>query len=480
MHVDDFLQMRILRGGAERHFPARCPVISTSREEMLCSHKMCDVSSPPTGERFEATSYIPGRGCGGSSCSSLYNPIRMSADMCKTEKGDGGRSASTASVASSTMEIDSYAAHSKNQYAAHLLTRDMLSSSMERLARRCNLEDMSSTSNGTPMRRRRMVDLGPADGSCSMETLKFAIDCLNNSNESGSGGDNILPIHITFEEHPASSKEKLESTLHAHDEWFNQNDIKWDVLMKSFYEPLFEAQTIDFMMSYICLHWLDNSGVDNISEWKTLGMDDDNDPSHLEWTSVNEATAPTHIREAWRTNLAHAHLAKFLSLRATELRPGAEMILVMVGHPHEFLSPSDGGPGPLTRAMKRCIQRGELREDVLRRTVIPYFLRTVCDVEAAFEKTLAMGDSSAMGGPLLELIECRSVPTVTKGDDDDDPLAFDLFWSIHSHAVENANPTEKELQCIKAETRRVFNEIYDRDVGVPSSFVACTMRRLKC
>ena len=394
---------------------------------------------------------------------------------------------SSPTMSSSTMKLDSYAVHSKNQYAAHHLTRDMLSSSMERLAKRCKLEDIGTISNGLPIRRRRMVDLGSADGSSTMGTLKYAIHCLN-SEYSQYGMP--IPLHVTFEEHPASSKEKLQTCLDMHDTWFHRNDITRDILMQSFYEPLFEPESIDFMMSYICLHWLDSTDIPeggDISDWKGLGAVEGSalDASDLEWTCLNEMVVPKHIQAGCTAELARVHLARFLALRSLEMRPGAELLLVVVGRPHEFVAPADGGSSPLTRAMKRCIDRGELRRVVLHRTIVPYFLRTVDDVEAAVEvaKTLEISDPKAKEGTikpgaLLELVDCKPVPTITKGDEDDVvDGAFDLFWSIHSHSVESAKPSEKELECIKEETRRVFHEIYDADVGVPSTFIACTLRR---
>ncbi len=82
-----------------------------------------------------------------------------------------------------------------------------------------------------------------------------------------------------------------------------------------------------------------------------------------------------------------------------------------------------------------------------------------------------------MPGALLQLVDCKSVPVTTRDDYDILGGAFDLFWSIHLHSIESANPTMLEVQRIKAETRRVFDEIYDGEVGVPSSFVACTLRK---
>ena len=105
--------------------------------------------------------------------------------------------------ASATMN-DGYAETSRNQYPAHVLTRDLLSASMERLAKRCSTI-AAGGSFGSRTSRRRIVDLGSADGSNSMETLQFAIHCLKSSESISSGGVS-LPLHITFEEHTASDE----------------------------------------------------------------------------------------------------------------------------------------------------------------------------------------------------------------------------------------------------------------------------------
>ncbi|KAL9187602.1 hypothetical protein ACHAXT_005980 [Thalassiosira profunda] len=390
-----------------------------------------------------------------------------------------------AAEASSTMQSAAYALHSPNQYAAHRLTRDPLAGSLARLARRCKLEDVSAILDGQPLRRRRLADLGSADGSSSMETLQFAVRCLRD--ESASLGATHPPLHVTFEEHPASDEARLRATINLHDDWLARNDVTWDVKMQSFYEPLFAPQSMDFMMSYLCLHWLDGADVSeggDIAEWKRLGAEEKPQPN-LEWTFINERTAPKRVWEAWRTELAHRHLAKFLSLRAREMRPGAELLLVMVGHPHEFVVPSDGGPSPLSRAMKACIQRGEVREEIFHRTVVPYFQRTADDIPAALAMArtldiapLISSEGEERPGAFLELVDCQTLPAITKGEDDNLlEGAFELFWSIHLHSIKRARPSNEELQCLKRETRRAFAEIYDDEVGIPSTFVACTLRR---
>jgi hypothetical protein len=131
----------------------------------------------------------------------------------------------------------------------------------------------------------------------------------------------------------------------------------------------------ELLPSYYATERQECSVAIRIAERKTLGATDRTDTSQLGWTSINKSSAPEHVREVWRVSFTHRHLAKFLSLRLIELRPGAEL-------PHEFVTPSDGSPGPHSRAMKRCIDRGELRIVVLHRTTVPYLLRTVEDVEA--------------------------------------------------------------------------------------------------
>ena len=156
-------------------------------------------------------------------------------------------------------------------------------------------------------------------------------------------------------------------------------------------------------------------------------------------------------------------------------------MLVMVGHPHGFLTPKDGGPSPLTRAMARCIDRGDVRKDILLRTTIPYFLRTEEDARTAFDSAADIEictESPSKPGALLELVDCHSFETTT-ADSDDDVIggAFDLFWSIHSNSIICSGATNEELIKVKEETRRVFDELYTAKEGISSTFVALVVRK---
>ena len=116
---------------------------------------------------------------------------------------------------------------------------------------------------------------------------------------------------------------------------------------------------------------------------------------------------------------------------------------------------------------------------------MPYFQRTADDIPAALAMArnldiapLISAEREERPGAFLELVDCQTLPAITKGEDDNMlEGAFELFWSIHLHSIKCARPSTEELQCLKRETRRVFAEIYDDDVGIPSTFVACTLRR---
>jgi len=114
----------------------------------------------------------------------------------------------------------------------------------------------------------KIADLGSADGSNSIRTINNFLSVLNNPDDAT---HNNLNLHIIFEEHPSSDEAKLSQTV----SWWLENKsshdseghkITADVLMKSFYEPLFEDNSIDFCMSYICLHWLDSTDIRGTDE----------------------------------------------------------------------------------------------------------------------------------------------------------------------------------------------------------------------
>eukprot|EP00980_Cylindrotheca_fusiformis_P007189 scaffold1514_cov118-Cylindrotheca_fusiformis.AAC.9 len=377
---------------------------------------------------------------------------------------------------------DSYQHHAEHQYSAHLGIDHMLTKSIERWANRINMEDnMSLENDGTRRRRRKMADLGSADGSSSVKTFSGIVQSLKEQ------VDNPLQLEIIFEEHPSSNKETLVNTLHQHQDWFQKQDVAYSVLMKSFYEPLFAKNSMDFIMSHLCLHWLDTTDPMYAppSSWKSLHKNASNEENNSnksgdelnDFVFVNEKSAPPLLQEIWRTDLANRHLASFLSLRAQELRPGAELFIMMVAYPNEFVCPGKSESSPLTIAMQRCIDQGTLRPEVLTNTIVPYYQRKTQDIYDAVDLMHSTA-TEASDGDFLVVADVQEYEASLGGGAGSLDGTKKLFWAIHGSAVRTSGgATEEELRSIQASLKLVFEEIYDPNEELTGNFIGCVLRK---
>eukprot|EP00533_Pseudo-nitzschia_delicatissima_P006833 CAMPEP_0116083058 /NCGR_PEP_ID=MMETSP0327-20121206/3066_1 /TAXON_ID=44447 /ORGANISM="Pseudo-nitzschia delicatissima, Strain B596" /LENGTH=391 /DNA_ID=CAMNT_0003573911 /DNA_START=266 /DNA_END=1441 /DNA_ORIENTATION=- len=380
----------------------------------------------------------------------------------------------------------SYKETSGNQYSAHLGCQDMLLDCAKRLK-----EQRNGLSNNKIC---KIADLGSADGSNSIRTIDIFLDALDSDCDNGNKTKDNSDLHVIFEEHPSSDEGRLTGTVSS---WLNAKNrsdcrtaITCEVLMKSFYEPLFEANSIDFCMSYICLHWLDssdNKSSDGIRGWKRLHLKPDDGITGKgldDFVQVNERTAPKELKDLWKSELADPHLAHFLTLRARELKPGAELMVVMVSDPHEYWKPELSHESPLLKAMKKCIAEGSLRPEVLQRGIIPYYLRKPKDILDA----LALAQQHQLqnpGDPIhsLKIMDIRQYETLTgaieRSNVDGMKGARELFWAIHGGAVVNAGwASEKEVLAIQDRLVQFFDESYDPHTGVvKGNFIACVFRK---
>ena len=200
--------------------------------------------------------------------------------------------------------------------------------------------------------------------------------------------------------------------------------------------------------------------------------------------------------DARKQKLARRHLSLFFQHRARELRPGAELLLLMVGRPdskdqgsenhpksqHGICPPGDddGGPCPLTIAMQRLVQEGTLRAEIWERIRMAYDWQTTLtttedNVKEAYGLALETEE-----GCLLELVDIRSYqsPIILIGEGTDTiDGAYEWFWAIHRASVASAGPHPKELEHIQIALRQVFDEMYDPQTGLTATFVACVFRR---
>ncbi|CAJ1963271.1 unnamed protein product [Cylindrotheca closterium] len=387
-------------------------------------------------------------------------------------------SSETASNKGSQVMQASYQEYSEAQYSAHIGCQDMLLQSIQRWGQRIKMEDkLLINSHQDFARRRRMADLGSADGSNSIQTLSVVMESLTEYRDVP-----FHPLDIVLEEHPESDENHLNETLSHHQQLFEKHNARYKTLMKSFYEPLFPPNSMDFIMSHLSLHWLDTADTQHdASHWKALHRklgqlkgEKDEASDEKDFVFVNEKYAPLLLQDVWREELAMRHLANFLMLRATELRPGAELFMMMVGEGHAFVCPpNDNSSSLLTIAMKKCIEDGTVREEVLTNAFVPYYLRNVTDIYDAVN--LMNNKVDPNNGPFLEVVDAQYYAANTGVDID---RACELFWSIHGGAVTGfGNATNEECVAIRSALALEFKTAYSSEEGIIGKFVACVLRR---
>jgi hypothetical protein len=370
-----------------------------------------------------------------------------------------GRHFATAATASSpsVMQAEGYKKHSHGQYDVHNLSRDMLLASAMRV--------VPATVGGSM----RIVDLGAADGTNSMNTIKFLANSIVSNSESSKSPSSF---HLTFEEHPATDETVLRGVLGSHDEWFQQHSIDYDVLMKSFYEPLFEKSSIDMLVSYICLHWLDTTDAPDagaVSSWKKVVGN-----SNTDFIFVQEDGVAEGVKEHWKNKLAKPHLIKFLQLRTKELKVGGEMVLVMVGAPFAWYTVKGGSL--LTHAVRKCVDQGAVRSEILENSVIPYYLRSLDDIENALSVCNQQLDGESIKLKVMDKREIRL--DLGKGSESDMDNAFNMLWAVHQGALRASGATDDEMKAIKDEAVMLNSEIFDPADGIETAYLACVLKRI--
>ena len=397
---------------------------------------------------------------------------------------------SSSTFGSSQMQVNEYQQSSHNQYSSHDASFDLLHQSVQRVTRNA----AQTATESVP--QQVWVDLGSADGTNSLSTIQ---QCLQASDHAQHQHPLNIPhkIHVTFSEHPDSDADILQRNIQQAAVWQQYPRHSHAVHMQSFYEPVFPNNSVDLALSHICVHWLDRSNVNDLMEWKRLNNPSLSTEQLQSFTSVNDATCPPSVRQAWQQHLAIPHLSRFWQLRARELKVGGECFVTMPAFPHQFVSPimsngngdTDEQPGILTRALQECVARGQVDAQVLERTIVPCYLRTVPEVVESFHQAnralLAEESTTTVRTtptPQLELVNVRSDLTITGGNtngngEDTIQSTANLFWSIMAGSVRAAGLLPAEEVPLKNEIDRLFQQHFAHK-GVEGHFIAATVRRV--
>jgi len=367
---------------------------------------------------------------------------------------------------SSQMLSHEYQRSSHNQYSSHHASHDLLTQCIKRVASRRHAE------------QQHWVDLGSADGTNSLTTMEYCLKIATESNSS----NNSCKTHITFSDHPDSDQQLLEETIAQSPLWKTHPEASHSVHMQSFYEQIFPNQSVDLALSHICVHWLDRANVQDFTHWKQLVR---HDASLSDFTNINELTCPTVLRQAWQEQLATPHLSNFYQCRAKELKLHGECFVTMPATPHQFIVSKKGnGSAILTRALRACVDQGRIPASVLERTIVPFYLRTVPDVEQAVEhanQALLRKQPAGTGAapPRLELVNVRSDLTRT-GNEAEGPVGTsNLFWSIIAGSVRAAGLLPHQEQHVKQEVDRIFAQDFGASGIVEGHFISATVKRVQ-
>lgn len=176
-----------------------------------------------------------------------------------------------------------------------------------------------------------IADLGTSGGANSMPMLSFVINHLHQSHKQSA--QDTHDVCVYHNDQPHNDWAEFIRILNSDQSYKNQCAALLDVskmhsyiVPRSFYETLFPTSAIDFVVSFITLHWLSSL------------------PCSLPGFNVttnSPDSIPSHILDTWKQH-AHQDLVHFLNLRSRELAIGGQLVATMVAAPVDPTRPNNG------------------------------------------------------------------------------------------------------------------------------------------
>ncbi|KXN67941.1 S-adenosyl-L-methionine-dependent methyltransferase [Conidiobolus coronatus NRRL 28638] len=156
-------------------------------------------------------------------------------------------------------------------------------------------------------------DLGCSHGKNSMTAINQLLELIENSSNISNKLKNLYIYHEDLDSNDFNQVHKClddKSISYLNNRYIINNSIVTDVqfLPKSFYEPLFDYNSIDIIMCYSSIHWL--------PKYKSL-------TSGIVFQEIVET--PENVK--WFKNLGKDCLTNWLSLRYKELSPNGLITL---------------------------------------------------------------------------------------------------------------------------------------------------------
>jgi len=203
-----------------------------------------------------------------------------------------------------------------------------------------------------------IADYGSATGKNSLAPLGLAIETLR-----ARTSQPVLVFHV---DQPANDFSALFSTLLTEPASYllGQAGVHGCAVGRSFYEPVLPPGLVSVGWSAIAAHWLSRSPA-------AL-------PGHLWAPTALAPGAELFARQAREDWLC------FVRLRAAELRPGGQMVVVLATVDEEGLCGGEHVLDGLDRALRQLVAARALSAEEYDRVVVPNFFLSAGELKAPF------------------------------------------------------------------------------------------------
>lgn len=223
-----------------------------------------------------------------------------------------------------------------------------------------------------------VADFGAAEGSNSLVPIGAALDAL-----AGRGAER--PVLVVHTDIPGNDFSGLCETLERSPDRYTVDHPEALPLMagRSLYDPILPPGRLVFGWTASTLHWLSEApGV--VRGHFFVQLSDDADA---------KARFAARSASDWR---------RFLDARASELAPGASVVIVDVAMDAEGLMGSEALFECLNRALEACRAEGQLDAGELERIAYPTWFRSEAELREPFAPLYETAD-----GARLELAELQ-------------------------------------------------------------------------
>lgn len=286
----------------------------------------------------------------------------------------------------------------------------------------------------------RVCDFGCASGGNAIATAHHVLDELRDAG--------VTNVAYTCEDLPTNDWQALEKAL-ATGGVADRTDVSF--VKRSFYEPCFPRASLHLATAFISLHWLSSTPCD-VGPGAVMAQDHG---------------APAEAVAAWHDH-AHADLVAFLRLRAAELVDGGCGLFHMVGGEPclEWIRPRSLELSVFSDAMNRAVARGELSEDAAARATVPYYMRSVAEVEAAAAECPELEVLAVPSGE-IRIAEGESTATMVN-----------LAWAIHGNSlISSTGMSQASAEAVRAQLLDVTAERFTGSEGCHTNYLAVAVRR---